>query len=489
MRVAHSGCDCDVAIVGYGPTGATLANLLALSGVRVTVLDREHGIYPLPRAVHFDGEVMRVFQTVGIGEALAKKIRVNPGMRFVDTAGELLLDWPRPQEVGPHNWHASYRFHQPDLEALLRARLGTRDGVSVLQGAEVFDIRDMTGGVRLHYRRRGSEATEHLEASYVVGCDGANSLVRQFMDGPLEDLGFEERWLVIDMLLKRPMPELGDHSIQYCDPHRPVTYCRSPENRRRWEFTLRPDEESHEMTQPQHIWSFLERWIGPEDADIERSAVYTFRSALASRWRRGRLLLAGDAAHLTPPFMGQGMCAGIRDAANLGWKLARCIHGTSAESILDSYETERKPHARTYIDTAMRLGGLINNLDRESGIELGQRRSGRSATMQSIAPRLGAGLAAGCSDHTGALFPQPRLVTGHALDDLCGYRPLLITRLDMQRCVEGAGFDVLLARDEPDVCSCLDELATDAVLVRPDRYILGTANTPDELNALLEYRY
>ena len=121
MRVAHSGCDCDVAIVGYGPTGATLANLLALSGVRVTVLDREHGIYPLPRAVHFDGEVMRVFQTVGIGEALAKKIRVNPGMRFVDTAGELLLDWPRPQEVGPHNWHASYRFHQPDLEALLRA--------------------------------------------------------------------------------------------------------------------------------------------------------------------------------------------------------------------------------------------------------------------------------------------------------------------------------------------------------------------------------
>ena len=305
----------DVAIVGFGPTGAALANLLGLCGLRVVVLERERAIHCLPRAVHFDGEVMRIFQAIGVSERVARVSRINADMRFIDPHGKLLLDWPRPQQVGPQGWHPSYRFHQPDLEAILRYRLSSVPNVDVVLGADVTAIAQDAELGSITYREGDRQHT--LTARYVVGCDGARSLVRTQITSRAEDLGFHERWLVVDLLLHGDRPDLGDFTIQYCHPQTPATYVRGPGLRRRWEIAI-ADLPDAQALAPANIWQRLARWLTPADAEVERAAVYTFHSVIASSWRRGRLLIAGDAAHQTPPFMGVGSGGLSDDRAGYG---------------------------------------------------------------------------------------------------------------------------------------------------------------------------
>ncbi|MEM9106441.1 MAG: bifunctional 3-(3-hydroxy-phenyl)propionate/3-hydroxycinnamic acid hydroxylase [Pseudomonadota bacterium] len=474
----------DVAIVGLGPTGATLANLLGLCGLSVLVLERESGIYGLPRAVHFDDEVMRVFQTIGVAEEVEISTRVNVGMRFVDPDGKLLLDWPRPADVTPQGWHASYRFHQPDLETVLRKALDRYPQVEVRTGTDVRIVEDRGTHVDLVFEATGSSIQETASARYVVGCDGARSLVRRTMGCGMDDLGFNERWLVVDVILKKDKPELGNHSIQFCDPHRPATYCRSPGMRRRWEITVRDDEDSEDIATSQSVWHLLSRWLTPEEADIERRAVYTFHSTLARKWRDGRLLIAGDAAHQTPPFMGQGMCTGIRDAANLAWKLADTIRAKTDADLLESYQQERMPHARTYIETAIRLGGLINTLGTGEALDAAFSQSDGAARMESIAPRLGPGLATFSNGPVGRPAVQPRLSDGQLMDDAIGYGPVLLVRDSLLEEVNDWPIPLLTANTEPAVAVCLEELQTGAVLVRPDRYVLGLAGSTKEMKEL-----
>lgn len=477
----------DVAIVGYGPTGATLANLLAECGVSVAVIEREAAIYHLPRAVHFDGETMRVFQAAGVAEQLNEKVRVNPGMRFVDQQRNLLMDWPRPQGIGPQGWHSSYRLHQPDLEKLLRDKLTSRDTAMILTETEVVSVEDQGEEVTLYCRKAGDEHSTMVKANFVVGCDGARSLLREAIGSGMDDLGFDERWLVVDLLLKRDRPDLGDHTVQFSNPDRPMTYCRSPENRRRWEITVLDDETDDEVLQTARIWDFLAPWIGPEDADLERSAVYTFRSAIAQNWRKGRLMIAGDAAHLTPPFMGQGMCAGIRDAANLAWKLALCVNGETGIDFLDSYQTERAPHVRTFIETAVRLGGLINTMDRDTALARTEADCDGKARMEFTSPPLGrsdlASLVVGNTPHTGHLFSQPTLSDGQRLDDAIGYAPVLVVRHKLPRDVVPA-MRVLDGEAHPAFADALDEIGANAVLLRPDRYIAASAMTQTDIKAI-----
>ena len=479
----------DVAVVGLGPTGATLANLLAQQGLQVLVLEREEAIYHLPRAVHFDDETMRVFQAVGIADDLKEKVHVNPGMRFIAPDGRLLLDWPRPQDVGPQGWNTSFRLHQPDLEKLLRQKLATHPNVTVLSRCQVIGLTEIGDEVVLTVRGHAGTSPEIITAGHVVGCDGARSTVRQSIGAELEDLGLQERWLVVDVLLKRPRPDLGDHTLQFCNPERPMTYCRSPANRRRWEIMALDHETDLGLTDPIRVWDLLSRWITPQDAELERSAVYTFRSALASKWRKGRILIAGDAAHLTPPFMGQGMCAGIRDASNLAWKLALTIRGDANCSLLDTYQAERSSHARAYITTAINLGKLINSLDSAGVMDLAGKGDGDGPNMKSIAPRLGesdlARLFPPDSRHCGRLFGQPVLSDGRRLDDVVGYAPILVTRKKIVSASD-AGPLVINGEDEPSILPFFDRLGVNAVLVRADRYILAHGVDDDDIQALAE---
>lgn len=476
----------DVAIVGLGPVGATLAHLLGLQGVRTLVLDREAAAYHLPRAVHFDDEIMRVFQWIGIADAMLPKLRINPGMRFVDPDGKLLLDWPRPQEPSTLGWHPSYRVHQPDLEDVLRKALSGRPSVTVRTRCDAFMVEDQDTHVELRYEDLAIGKVCRVKAQYVVGCDGARSMVRRFIETGMEDYGFHERWLVVDVLLNRDKPELGDHSIQHCNPARPATYVRGPENRRRWEITVRPDEDSVEVTAEASVWNLLSAWISPDEAEIERSAVYTFHSLIAEQWRRGRLLLAGDAAHQTPPFMGQGMCAGLRDAANLGWKLAAVLQHRADDSLLDTYQTERHPNAREFITTAVRLGGLINTADSESALRAAIPNADGSAGMRSIYPPLGSGLGAG--KHAGRLFGQPRMQDGRRMDDTVGHIPVLLAEAAfVDDLVLPEGVALVTTADAPDLAGHLAAVGMPAVLLRADRYILGTADTAADLDVLFAH--
>ena len=487
--------DVDVLIVGYGPVGATLANLLGRCGVSTLVLEREAAAYHLPRAVHIDDEVMRVFQAIGLAEEIARHTHVSPGMRFVCPRGRLLLEWPRPQEVGPQGWHASYRFHQPDLERVLRAGVARWPSVVVRPRCEVFALDAAADGgdddVLVRFEDLSSGRLLRCRARYVVGCDGARSLVRRFIGSPLEDLGFHERWLVVDAVLKRPRPDLGDHSVQHCDPARPATYVRGTGDRRRWEIAILPGENAQAVTAPARVWELLERWITPEDAELERAAAYTFHSAIAERWRDGPLLIAGDSAHQTPPFLGQGMCAGIRDAANLAWKLVRVLRGQAGDALLDSYQTERAPHVREYIELALRLGGLINTKAMGAAVPASALNGERPARMESIKPPLGPGLAAGWTELTGRLAPQPLLADGTRLDERVGgrfaalLRPSFAATLPPGLLERLAGADVaVVADDASELQGWLRAVEAQAVLLRPDRYVLGAARTLQEMEAL-----
>ncbi len=285
------------------------------------------------------------------------------------------------------------------------------------------------------------------------------------------------------------MPELGDHTVQFCNPKRPTTYCRSPGDRRRWEIKLQDHEDENEITNLENVWELLKTWITSNDAEIERKAVYTFSSSIAKKWKLGRLLLAGDAAHLTPPFMGQGMCAGIRDVANLAWKIALCSKDAKDDSLLHSYQSERSPHVKAYIETAIHLGGLINRADNTKALKAALPNQDGSARMKSIAPKIGESLKAGSSEHRGKLFPQLRLSDSRLMDDASGYSPVLLIKEDINSYNLNlpTGLIVISSESEKEVTACLQNMGTDAVLIRPDRYILGTAKTKEELNDLLSF--
>ncbi|MDQ8731043.1 bifunctional 3-(3-hydroxy-phenyl)propionate/3-hydroxycinnamic acid hydroxylase [Bradyrhizobium sp. LHD-71] len=488
----HRDLEVEVVIIGYGPVGATLANLLGLRGVRTLVLERESAAYHLPRAVHFDDEVMRIFQTIGLSDAINRNAIPSIGMHFVDADGKLILDWSRSSEIASQGWHPSYRFHQPDLESALRSGLKRWPSVSVMTRCDVFALEEEACDVVVRFEDLSTGRLAKCRAKYVVGCDGARSLVRRFMGVSMDDLGFHERWLVIDFLLSRPRPDLGDYSVQYCDPTRPATYVRGTNNRRRWEITLLSDEDVHVMTTPDRIWPLLRRWVGPEDGAIERAAVYTFHSVVAEHWRVGRLLLAGDSAHQTPPFLGQGMCAGIRDASNLAWKLADVVARRSPDSLLDSYESERSPHVREYIERAIRLGGIINTKNASVALTALGRKGDETVKFTSAKPRLGPGLWISDDSLGGQLAPQPALIGGTQLDHVVGYdfallaAPAFAHSLSQRAKAAAREIGIRIIDDAASALQLwLDQNSVNAALVRPDRYVVGTAMTEDDFTALL----
>jgi 3-(3-hydroxy-phenyl)propionate hydroxylase len=479
----------DVVIVGYGPVGATLANLLGLLGIKTLVLEREASAYHLPRAVHFDDEVMRIFETAGLSEAIRSGVTLSPGMRFIDRDGKLLLDWSRPPETTPSGWPPSFRFHQPSLESILRDGLKRWRCVSVMTRCDAFALDEDACGVRVRFEDLNTGKLVACRAKYVVGCDGARSLVRRFMGVAMDDLGFHERWLVLDFLLSRPRPDLGDYSVQFCDPVRPATYVRGVGDRRRWEIALLADEESQVMTAAERIWPLLRRWVTPDDGTIERAAVYTFHSVVANRWRRSRLLLAGDSAHQTPPFLGQGMCAGIRDASNLAWKLADVVTAHASDALLDSYESERSPHVREYIERAVRLGGIINTKNTREALAALGRKGDETIAFTSAKPRLGPGLWVDHHPAAGHLAPQPTL-DGKRLDSIVGYDFALLAtpafarslRRDAKVTAHARGIPIL---DDEAIRCWLEDNGAEAALVRPDRYVLGMARTENDVAELL----
>ncbi len=474
----------DVVIVGLGPTGGTLANLLALNGFSILILEREKSLYSLPRAVHFDDEIMRVFQTIGITKKFLKDTIVNKGTKFVNPEGKILLDWPRPRIITENGWYPSYRFHQPDLERNLRIRLRKFKKVSIRQNSDVCKIESTKNKVNLVFKDMMNHKLHNVSSKYVIGCDGARSITRTQMGTELDNLGFTQKWVVVDLILKQKKDELPDRTIQYSNLKRPATYCRNVGKRRRWEFAIHDDEDEQELLSDNYIWNFLKPWLSPKEAHLERKTIYTFQSAIARKWRKGRIFIAGDAAHLMPPFMGQGMCAGIRDASNLAWKISLCVKNKHNEDFLDTYQTERFSNAREYIETTMRMGEFVNAIGSDKITNNISSKPDGTKKMESIKPKLGFGLGDKTDRNRGKIFPQLKMKNGKTLDDKFSTSPLVLLSSELKKQKSKSKIPIITEKEVVGLSNVLKSYEAKAVIVRPDRFILKTCKTTKDFNQI-----
>ncbi|OED38756.1 3-(3-hydroxyphenyl)propionate hydroxylase [Chromatiales bacterium (ex Bugula neritina AB1)] len=362
--------DADVAIIGAGPVGTLLAILLGKQGKRVTLVERWPTIYDRPRAVTMDHEVARILATFGIDSNNDAAIEYHEELYYWKNAAleDLqIVDW---KSVSPSGWRVTYWFNQPELETRLHSIAAEIPAITLLRGWEAIELIENSDNVTVDLQETEELVgiggkQQSFQASYVVGCDGANSFVRDQLGINVIDKGYFFDWLILDMV-----PH-GDYKVspaqwQLCDPERPTTLVPGGPGRRRWEFMVKPGESSGEIAKPESAWKLLEPWgLYPHNATLERSAVYRFQARWAERWRIGRCMIAGDAAHLMPPFAGEGMCAGFRDAVALGWRLNAIVEGRLSDAVLDSYESERIHHARHYIDFSQELGKIICIADPE----------------------------------------------------------------------------------------------------------------------------
>src|SRR5271169_884084 len=528
-----------VIVVGAGPAGCTAALLLADYGIPVTLLERYPQPHPLPRAVHLDDEVARTLDRIGVSEGFLARSRPGSGLRLLDAGHRVMAEFSRGHQASQHGFPQANMFHQPDLEELMLARIERHPLIDFRRGAEVTGLdgtagpvtADPTGpveAVRVHARIGGE--TQTFTGPVVLGCDGANSTIRQLAGITMDDLGFTERWLVVDIRASNGL-DTWDGVEQICDPARAATFMHVTGDRYRWEFRLRDGEDEADLITPAALGQLLQPWTGRSDLaglQIIRSATYTFRAQMASRFRSGRIFLLGDAAHLTPPFIGQGLAGGLRDADNLAWKLAHVLTGRPGEDLLDTYDRERRPDAKALVKKAVRVGwAMTGGQDRAAAV----RRIALAAAVRServcqamgstATPRLKAGalqrpprrlILSGIPSalRIGGLIPNPLVSVGDGppvrldailagrtavltarrpdagLVDFCRRHGLVLVRITSTSGTgtpagPGAGedadwIDVRLAGDAPP--AGMRALTADpalTVIVRPDRVVAAAA--------------
>ncbi len=479
-------------VIGAGPTGMTAATLLAQQGVSCLLLDRHDSVYPLPRAVHADDEIYRILTRVGVGDEFAAHRRAGLGLRLLDTDMRVLAELKRSPEPSANGYPQMNMFDQPELEAMMRANLKRYPNALFRGNVEVTGVtQNRPGRVRVSFLDRVRGGEQSVEAAYVLGCDGANSTVRAAIGAHMYGLSFQQDWVVIDVDTEAELNQWeGCH--QLCSTERAGTYMRVGPTRYRWEFQLKDGESAANYQKLTDIEPLIKPWLGDtpvEQLRLVRVTAYTFRAKVASAWRDRNVFILGDAAHLTPPFVGQGMAAGLRDALNLSWKVAGVLGNSLPESVLDTYEQERKAHAATMIlmavsvGTAMTGGGRVGDLIRKvvfpkmSNLRLpGTRTSaadgvapGLHRSDMVIKSRVPGGLA-------GTLCPNPVLRDGLHLDQVVGNRFALVTSAWLspaqQKELDSRGAVVVSVSRESRLGKWLRAGRATAAIVRPDGAVM-----------------
>ena len=481
-----------VVIVGAGPAGVTVATLLAQQGISCLILERHADIYPQPRAVHCDDEVCRILDRLGIYGEFADISRPSLGVRLVDADLRLLKEIPVPHH-GVHGFPKANMYDQPQLEKLLRAKYSEQPGCALRGNAEVTAIEQLRDSVRVGFTDRATNTAHSVDAQYVLGADGANSTVRAAIGVQMESLRFEQRWLVIDVDSDVELDQ-WDGTHQVCCPTRAGTYMRVGQTRYRWEFRLLEGESAADFQSIDAVAPLVSPWLGRvglSDLSLVRVAEYTFRAQIARRWRRRNVFLLGDAAHTTPPFIGQGLCAGLRDALNLSWKLAGVLKGSLPDSALDTYQQERGPHVRRLIRMSVGLGQMMTVGGRWGAIS-------RKALFPAVfrMPLLQDAILAGFTpalhrsayvlkarrggDLAGQLCPNPLVPRGVRLDSVIAGRFGLITSVSLtesqQRELDCRNVITVHASPGSDLAGWLAEGHATAAIVRPDGIVMQAGN-------------
>jgi 3-(3-hydroxy-phenyl)propionate hydroxylase len=484
--------DCDVLICGLGPVGQLLALLLGQAGVSVVAVDQASEPYELPRAAVADDEVLRIFQSAGVDRQILADSQVQEEVSFVTVGGRphCLL---RPVE-GSHGHPPLVSIHQPSIEWTLIAALAEQERARTDWGRRLERLDQDADGVETLVRSGEDDSTDTVRARWVVGCDGGASWIRQLLGIEFGGSTFAQRWLVVDVLVDRPLAKVR-HPHFFGDWRRPIVSLPMSPGRHRWEWMLHPGEDPEPFLDPDSLRERIDPWLEGETASVERAVVYTFQARTAARWREGRVLLAGDAAHLMPPFAGQGFGSGARDAANLAWKLEAVLAG-APEALLDTYEQERRPHVEAMRRLAVTLGSFVQSADRRvahmrdaflAALETTGIATWARARIKPL-PAYGAGAFAERPHRivfrrgVGAQFPQPLVRVGGEkvlLDDAVG-RGWCALSADANAATTLAadGLHVLLlGRDMEDSEGAIGEWLTrfgaSWVLLRPDRFVFA----------------
>ncbi|MFJ8248814.1 bifunctional 3-(3-hydroxy-phenyl)propionate/3-hydroxycinnamic acid hydroxylase [Streptomyces sp. NPDC094466] len=513
--------EADVLVVGYGPVGQVLSILLAQYGWRVVVVERHPEPYSLPRAVAFDAEAARTLDAVGVAGRIGDITEPSQDYVVSDAAGRQLMRIGLGGSDGTGR-PDSTSVYQPGLEAALAARGGELPTLRVHRGLRAVELTGSDSVAELVAEDEHGRERRTFTASWVVGCDGAGSFVRRSLGVGWADSGFALDWLACDVVPDRP-EDFPPSNLQIADPARPRVAVSCGPGRRRWEFMRMPGEDRAEFGTEENAWRLLSMFSArPDNVTLTRHATYTFRARNAEHWRHGRVLLAGDAAHQMPPFAGQGMCSGFRDAANLAWKLDLVLGGRAGEALLDSYEQERRAHVQHAIDLSVRLGRLICVTDPAAAADRDRamtarpsgpaRPPGPARPSGPLGEHLAEGFLADGGPPAGELAGRMRLtgpggpgpadsVLGPGFVLLCRENvadALSPTARETLRLVSGRVVTVLPADAGTDTAPgpdtvldtdghCLpwlDSIPAGAVLVRPDRYVFGAARDADGLTAL-----
>jgi 3-(3-hydroxy-phenyl)propionate hydroxylase len=502
----------DVIVVGYGPTGLVLASLLGQQGHRVAVVERWPQLYGKPRLTHIDGETARLISLCADGEMALRDSWTTPHYYWRNGKGQLLMD------VAAGNtkkmlWDDHLSVHQPHIEEAIHERIEALPNVRLFRGFLATALEQGPNGVTLRCKAwtkgqnaNASDATElNLVAHYLVGADGANSFVREAAGIDRHDFGFNERWLCVDTEPLRPLPAKFDEcAVQICDPRRGYMFMPIGKKRQRFEFALLPSESTEQMSTPETAYALLAQYhgIARDDVRLIRHLVYTFECRLAKVWKVGRVFLAGDAAHTNPPYLGQGACSGMRDGANLAWKLNLVLRGKADAALLETYEEERRPHAQKLMLDSRSLG-LVANTANPVKAAVRDLLFKLKLTPKPQFPILTAGvlLRGGNGKPDGAagtLPPQGRLMAGGRhmrFDEHVGFRFSLVARagavdalsektretlavLDVRviELADGAQSGGQRILDVDGIYQrCLDDLGADLILIRPDFVLFGSA--------------
>jgi 3-(3-hydroxy-phenyl)propionate hydroxylase len=481
----------DLAIVGAGPVGAVAANLCGVHGLTAVAFDREADVYDLPRAAGMYDDVQRILHNAGVLDAVLPATSEMRGAEFVDASGRRIVGFEIPPGLRtPNGYPPILNINQPPLERAIRSCLARHPGVELCVAHEVVGFEQRHDHVELEVRDRAGGAPRRVRARWLLGCDGAASSVRKACGIAWDSLGYDCEWLVVDFELGRDvaLPHLCQ---QVCDPDRPTTVVPMPGRLRRWEFQLRPGETRAEMEDRERVWALLRPWVSRGDGAIVRAVVYRFHATIADTFRRGRVFLAGDAAHQTPPFQGQGLCTGVRDVENLVWKLAMVRRGQAGDALLDTYTAERHPLAVAMVEHSTRTGQLIDAYAAmarggpKPPPELQEYAYGGGRTL----PDLSAGLLVpDGSRWVGRVVPQCTVVTAEGtapFDDVVGPRWAIVSRRDPRQAMSAEtrrGWEALGAAfvtvPDPDGPMGVLLAEHDPVVVRPDRVVYSVAPTP-----------